>query len=72
MSRKLKPTTDSVDFVCGFCGQHCTADMTNMLVSHRMPMCKKFEKLEPDAFMTASRYEHMGKGTDPTTGKTLN
>lgn len=72
MSRKFKLSSEAVEFVCGFCGQHCVADMTNMLVSHRMPMCKKFEQLEPDAFMTASRYEHMSKGTDPSTGKTLN
>ena len=71
--RKLRITVkDHVSFVCGFCGMDCLASTDPAAVMHYLPMCPQYDKLEPDAFMKASREEHQRKGTDPVTGKKLN
>lgn len=43
-----------VDFVCPFCGKQCAAESgLEQAVTHALPMCAKFESLEPDAFIAA-------------------
>lgn len=46
-----------VSFVCPFCGKGCSANSDPRRgaigVVHGLPMCKKFEELEPQEFMRA-------------------
>ena len=43
-----------VEFVCPFCGKQCTATTEpDFGVTHVLPMCEKFEQLEPDDFLAA-------------------
>jgi hypothetical protein len=44
----------ALEFTCPFCGKQCTATTEPDLgVTHVLPMCEKFEKLEPDEFLAA-------------------
>ena len=57
-------TTDQAitDFTCCFCGADCHADTSDGgSVLHVMPMCKKFEEMDPLEFVIACR-KHMEKG----------
>jgi len=43
----------ALEFICPFCGKQCTAMTDPDRVTHVLPMCEKFEQLEPDAFLAA-------------------
>jgi len=43
----------ALEFTCPFCGKLCTASTDPDGVTHVLPMCEKFEKLEPDEFLAA-------------------
>jgi hypothetical protein len=45
--------TDGLDFICPFCGARCTVLREHEAVAHVLPMCEKFEQLEPDEFLKA-------------------
>lgn len=59
MSKKKKSKkksvhiTDGVDFICPFCKARCTTSLEHCAVLHTVPMCEKFEQLEPDEFLKA-------------------
>lgn len=40
-----------VEFKCPFCGRTVAASSKEGAVLHAVPMCEKFEKLEPDEYM---------------------
>ena len=47
----------TLDFVCPFCDKGATADSDQGAVFHTMPMCPKFEQLEPIDYMKAVNLE---------------
>ena len=44
---------DAVNFTCPFCGSQCTATLEHGAVFHGLPMCEKFEQLDPVEFLAA-------------------
>lgn len=51
--KKSLSITDGVDFVCPFCNAKCTASVEQGCVLHEVPMCEKYEQLEPADFLKA-------------------
>lgn len=44
---------DGVDFICPFCKARCTVSREKESIVHTLPMCEKFEQLDPADYLQA-------------------
>ena len=49
-----------MEFSCPFCGRHVVADGANLSVLHVLPMCAKYQEMDPLKFLKECRYAMAG------------